>query len=83
MQAVTEHVQACFRRHLPGSSELGIQVSTRLGLWVEPSGQLLSASFDPPLAPDIESCVSDQLGQFRAPASHDGYRVERDLLLRR
>lgn len=83
LQAVTEHIRACFRRHLPGSSELGIEVSTRLGLWVEASGQLLRADFEPPLAPAIEGCVAEQLVQFRAAPSPEGYRVERDLVLQR
>lgn len=81
IQAVTEHVRACFRRHLPGSRELGIEVSTRLALWVEASGQLLRADFEPPLAPDIERCVSEALVQFRAASSAEGYRVERELVL--
>lgn len=83
LKAVTEHVQDCFRRHLPGSRELGIEVSTRLGLWVEANGQLLRADFEPPLAPGIEACVSEQLAQFRAAPSPEGYRVERDLVLQR
>jgi hypothetical protein len=83
LELVTERVRACFRRHLPGSSELGIEVSTRLGLWVEPSGQLLRAEFDPPLAPAIESCVARELGQFRAAPSPEGYRVQRNLQLQR
>jgi hypothetical protein len=78
---VAEHVQVCFHRHLPGSRELGIEVSTRLGLWVEASGQLLRADFAPPLAPAIEACVAEKLEQFRAAPSPEGYRIERSLLL--
>jgi hypothetical protein len=83
LQSITEHVQSCFRSHVPGSSELGIEVSTRLRLWVEASGQLLRADFEPPLAPAIESCVAERLAQFRAAPSPQGYRVERELVLHR
>lgn len=83
LQGVIERVHACFRRHLPGSSELGIEVSTRVLLWVEASGQLLRVDFEPPLAPSIESCAAEQLAQFRAAPSPQGYRVERDVVLQR
>ncbi|MEY2936335.1 MAG: hypothetical protein RL033_7084, partial [Pseudomonadota bacterium] len=83
LQSVLQHVQGCFHRHLPGSRELGIEVSTRLGLWVETSGQVLRADFDPPLAPAIEACVAEKLAQFRAAPSPEGYRIERNLLLHR
>ncbi len=81
LEQVMEHVRTCFRPHLPGSRELGIEVSTRLGLWVEASGQLLRADFEPPLAPEIEGCVARKLEAFHATPSVDGYRVERNLLL--
>jgi hypothetical protein len=83
LETVTERVQHCFREQLPGSSELGIEASTRLGLWVEPDGELLRADFDPPLAPAVESCVAAQLAHVRVARSPAGFRVERDLRLRR
>jgi hypothetical protein len=83
LQAVTEQVQACFRRELQGSIEVGIEVSTTLALGVEPDGTLLSADFDPPLAPAVERCVAAQLAHLRVAASPDGYRVERNIRLRR
>lgn len=83
LQAVTEQVQDCFRRELQGSSEVGIEVSTTLALGVEADGTLLSADFDPPLAPAVERCVAAQLAHLRVAASPEGYRVERNLRLRR
>jgi hypothetical protein len=83
LQTVTGHVQHCFREQLPGSSELGIEATTRLGLWVEPDGELLRADFDPPLAPAVESCVAAQLAHLRVARSPAGFRVERDIRLRR
>jgi len=83
LETVTQHVQHCFRAQLPGSSEIGIEALTRLGLWVEPDGELLRADFDPPLAPTVESCVAAQLEHLRVAHSPAGFRVERDLRLRR
>ena len=83
LQAVTEQVQDCFRRELQGSSEVGIEVSTTLALGVEPDGTLLSADFEPPLAPAVERCVAAQLAHLRVSASPAGYRVERNIRLRR
>jgi ferric-dicitrate binding protein FerR (iron transport regulator) len=83
LQTVTEHVQSCFRDQLAGSSEIGIEVSTRLGLWVEANGELLRADFEPPLAPVVERCVAAQLAHLRVARSPEGFRVERDLRLRR
>jgi hypothetical protein len=83
LQTVTEQVQDCFRRVLQGSSEVGIEVSTTLALGVEPDGTLLSADFEPPLAPAVERCVADQLAHLRVAPSPHGYRVERNLHLRR
>ena len=83
LRAVTEQVQDCFRRELQGSSEVGIEVSTTLALGVEADGTLLSADFEPPLAPAVERCVAAQLSQLRVAASPEGYRVERNLRLRR
>jgi len=80
---VTEQVQDCFRRELQGSSEVGIEVSTTLALGVEPDGTLLSADFEPPLAPAVERCVAAQLAHLRVSASPAGYRVERNIRLRR
>ena len=82
-ETVVGHVQHCFREQLRGSSELGIEASTRLGLWVEPDGELLRADFDPPLAPAIESCVAAQLAHLRVAPSPAGFRVEREIQLRR
>jgi ferric-dicitrate binding protein FerR (iron transport regulator) len=83
LQTVTEHVQSCFRQQLPGSSELGIEAATRLGLWVEHDGELLRADFDPPLAPAVERCVAAQLAHLRVAPSPAGFRVEREIRLRR
>ena len=83
LETVTGHVQRCFREQLRGSSELGIEASTRLGLWVEPDGELLRADFDPPLAPAVESCVAAQLAHLRVAPSPAGFRVEREIRLRR
>jgi hypothetical protein len=83
LQTVIERVQECFRHELQGSSEVGIEVSTTLALGVEPDGTLLSADFDPPLAPAVERCVAAQLAQLRVAASPEGYVVERNLRLRR
>jgi hypothetical protein len=83
LRAVGEHVQRCFRSNLPGSSELGIEASTQLALWVEPDGDVLRADFEPPLAPAVEACVTVQLAQLKLAQSTDGYRVEREIRLRR
>jgi len=83
LRAITERVQSCFRRHTPGPSELGIELSTELAFWVEPSGELLQADFEPPLAPAVEACVAAELGQLRLAPSPDGYRVQREIRLRR
>jgi hypothetical protein len=83
LETVIGHVQRCFRDQLRGSSELGIEASTRLGLWVEPDGELLRADFDPPLAPAVEGCVAAQLAHLRVAPSPAGFRVEREIQLRR
>lgn len=83
LETVTDRVQHCFREQVPGSSELGIEATTRLGLWVEPDGELLRADFDPPLAPGVERCVASQLAHVRVARSPAGFRVERDIRLQR
>jgi hypothetical protein len=83
LQAVIEQVQDCFRRELQGSSELGIEAATTLTLGVEPDGTLLSADFEPPLAPAVERCVAAQLAHLRLAESPEGYRVQRNIRLRR
>jgi hypothetical protein len=83
LRAITERVQSCFRRHTPGPQDLGLELSTELVFWVEPSGELLQADFEPPLAPAVEACVATDLGQLRLAPSPEGYRVEREIRLRR
>jgi len=83
LRAITERVQDCFRRHTSGPSGLGIELSTELAFSVEPSGELLQADFDPPLAPAVEACVAAELEPLRLEPSPEGYRVEREIRLRR
>jgi hypothetical protein len=83
LRAITERVQDCFRRHTSGPSELGLELSTELAVSVEPSGELLQADFEPPLAPAVEACVAAELEQLRLARSPEGYRVEREIRLRR
>jgi hypothetical protein len=83
LRAITERVQGCFRRHTSGPSELGIELSTDLGFSVEPSGELLQADFEPPLAPAVEACVAAELEQLRLAPSPEGYRVQREIRLSR
>lgn len=83
LRAITERVQDCFRRHTSGPSELAIELATELAFSVEPSGELLQADFEPPLAPAVEACVAAELQPLRLAPSPEGYRVQREIRLHR
>lgn len=64
VQASLDH---CFRRVLPGSSSVQIQLSSTLRFQLASDGKVLSARFDPPLKPELQSCAEGILaGRFAA-----------------
>jgi hypothetical protein len=62
---IVERVRGCARAHVGGTEGVVITVSTRMELHVGDDGMIGHSSFDPPLAPDVQACVSGTLSATR------------------
>jgi FecR-like protein len=78
---VVARIQGCFHRYTRDRGDMRIQARSTLRLDVLPSGELLRAELDPPLAPGIERCLDEALAAVRFEPSASGYRIERGVQL--
>jgi FecR-like protein len=78
---VVARIQGCFHRYTRDRGDMRIQARSTLRLDVLPSGELLRAELEPPLAPGIERCLDDALAAVRFEPSDSGYRIERSIQL--
>jgi hypothetical protein len=65
--SVQSSLDRCFRRVLPGSSSVQIQLSSTLRFQLAPDGKVLGARFDPPLKPELQSCAEGVFAGRFAP----------------
>jgi hypothetical protein len=61
--AVRARLDQCFRRtYEPGSSAVGISISSTLRLELNADGSVRSARFDPPVKPELTACAGGAIG---------------------
>lgn len=82
-QRAVAAVKACFAAQTVDESDLKISASTTLSLHVLPSGKVVEARFEPPLAPGVQQCVEAALGRVRFPESPKGLSIQRNIDLGR
>ncbi len=63
---VARAVRACISEH-PKPAGVTVVVSTTLHLWVGNDGNVHSARFEPPVAPDINACAAEPIYRTRFP----------------
>jgi hypothetical protein len=61
---VARAVRACIAGH-PRPDGMTVVVSTTLHLWLGEDGSVRSARFDPPVAPDVNSCAAEAIYRTR------------------
>lgn len=80
LDTVAARVAHCFDRHT-SSGDVRVQARTRLSAQVRPDGSIGSLAFDPPLAPEVQTCAHGAQRAAKFPASQQGAMVERTILL--
>jgi hypothetical protein len=78
-----EAAQGCFVRHTAAGSGVQVSTQTNLRFVVQPGGAVQARSFEPPLAPAVESCLHAELAKLRFAPSRYGIELSRSLELRR
>jgi hypothetical protein len=61
---VASAVRRCMSTH-PRPPEVSVAVSTTLHLWVNAQGTVRSARFEPPVAPDVNTCAAEVIYRTR------------------
>jgi hypothetical protein len=61
---VAKAVRACISEH-PRPADMTVVVSTTLHLWVGDDGNVRSARFEPPVAPDVNACAAEGIYRTR------------------
>jgi hypothetical protein len=61
---VAKAVRACIGEH-PRPADMTVVVSTTLHLWVGDDGNVRSARFEPPVAPDVNACAAEGIYRTR------------------
>lgn len=61
---VAKAVRACISAH-PRPLDMTVVVSTTLHLWVGDDGNVRSARFEPPVAPDVNACAAEEIYRTR------------------
>lgn len=79
---VVDATSGCFRQFNEPKPGLEITVRTALTLKVQPDGSVSEVDFQPPLAPNIESCATTSVSQIRFAGSKQGSSVTRMLELK-
>jgi len=77
---VIELTSACFRQR---SVKAGASVQTTLRLRTRADGSISSVTFTPPLARQVELCVTDGARGLHGPLSNNGIEVSRSIVLGR
>jgi hypothetical protein len=60
-RTIIDRVRACARKNVEGADGVVITVSTQLELQIADDGMVSVATFDPPLKPEVSTCVSGTL----------------------
>ncbi len=60
-RTIAEQIRACARKHVEHADGVVITVRSRLELRVGDSGMVTAAIFDPPLAPEVQSCAASAI----------------------
>jgi ferric-dicitrate binding protein FerR (iron transport regulator) len=73
---VASAVRHCMSTH-PRPPDVSVAVSTTLHLWVNAQGNVRSARFEPPVAPDVNTCAAEVIYRTRF-AKHGSVNIRVD-----
>ncbi len=75
--------QGCFSRYTAAEPGVRVTAHTTLHFEVQPDGRILSTTFDPPLAPNVQACADQAVRELRFAQSQRGIELIRVLELSR
>jgi len=78
---LTRTTTSCFASNTAAEGSVRVQVETTMTLRVSPNGFVGAVTFDPPLLPAVEGCVTGSAKKLRLSPSQKGASVSRSLLL--
>jgi ferric-dicitrate binding protein FerR (iron transport regulator) len=73
----------CFQSRTATANGVRVTASTTLTLRALPNGRLELGSLEPPLAPQVQSCVVEGIGKLQMAESQEGIQITRRLELER
>src|SRR5262249_38722143 len=80
---IVDATSDCVGRNTTSAEGVQITVRTALSLHIEGSGSVSDVDFQPPLAPEVETCAIGSITSVRFAASTQGAKVTRMLELKR
>jgi ferric-dicitrate binding protein FerR (iron transport regulator) len=80
---IVDATNDCFGRNTTSAEGVQITVRTALTVLIESSGGISDIDFQPPLAPEVETCAVDSISSVAFAASKQGAKVTRMLELKR
>lgn len=81
IERVVLGVRRCFEENTPLESGVEIHAEVHMLLRVTPSGEVLSAEFAPPLAPQVDACSAKHVHAIRFPRTDQGVSLSRVIQL--
>jgi ferric-dicitrate binding protein FerR (iron transport regulator) len=80
---VVELASACFSKRTAASDGVRVTAHTVLSFITAPDGSVTSIQLDPPLAPNVQSCIEEGSAKLRAAPSERGFQGTRVVDLER
>lgn len=83
LERVVSLASACFSERTSASNGVRVTAQTALSFRASPDGSVGSVRFDPPLAPNVQTCIDEGLGKLRVAASPEGLHGSRVVVFER
>jgi ferric-dicitrate binding protein FerR (iron transport regulator) len=80
---VAELASACFSERTSASDGVRVTAHTVLAFGTAPDGSVSFVRFDPPLAPNVQTCIDEGAKKLKAAPSPRGFRGSRAVALER
>lgn len=74
-------VEQCFAQHTKTTGGITVRADTLMKIRFAPSGSVDLLSFDPPLAPRVQTCASTAASAVKVPRSRDGATTSKRISL--
>jgi hypothetical protein len=80
---VAELASACFSERTSASDGVRVTAHTVLSFGTAPDGSVSFVRFDPPLAPNVQTCIDEGARKLEAAPTPRGFRGSRAVALER